>query len=137
TRNVCGKVQARAGCSEILPVLTLVAFASSRTSPAGASVSIAFAGQNRNEVDPVSVLRPSPANSRSPGRAASGVSVSARSSLLPVADRTSPTGSSFVSAKATTAQSDIKATEPRASSTPGDDRKSCTGEHRLEENRTG
>jgi glycine oxidase len=28
-------------------------------------------------------------------------------------------------------------TEPRASGTPGDDRKSCTGEHRLEENRTG
>jgi hypothetical protein len=28
-------------------------------------------------------------------------------------------------------------TEPRASSTPGDDRKSCTGEHRLEEDRTG
>jgi oxygen-independent coproporphyrinogen III oxidase len=27
--------------------------------------------------------------------------------------------------------------EPRASSTPGDDRKSCTGEHRLEEHRTG
>jgi len=28
-------------------------------------------------------------------------------------------------------------TEPRASSAPGDDRKSCTGEHRLEEHRTG
>ena len=28
-------------------------------------------------------------------------------------------------------------TEPRASSTPGDERKSCTGEHRLEEHRTG
>jgi len=28
-------------------------------------------------------------------------------------------------------------TEPRASSTPGDDRKSCTGEHRLGEDRTG
>jgi hypothetical protein len=27
--------------------------------------------------------------------------------------------------------------EPRASSTPGDDRKSCTGEHRLEEYRRG
>jgi hypothetical protein len=29
------------------------------------------------------------------------------------------------------------AAEPRASSTPGDDRKSCTGEHPLEEHRTG
>jgi glycine oxidase len=28
-------------------------------------------------------------------------------------------------------------TEPRASSTPGDDRESCIGEYRLEENRTG
>jgi len=28
-------------------------------------------------------------------------------------------------------------TEPRASSTPGDDRKSCTGEHRLGEDPTG
>jgi hypothetical protein len=30
-----------------------------------------------------------------------------------------------------------ESTEPRASSTPGDDRKSCTGEHRLEGYRTG
>jgi oxygen-independent coproporphyrinogen III oxidase len=30
-----------------------------------------------------------------------------------------------------------RVSEPRASSTPGDDRKSCTGKHRLEEHRTG
>jgi hypothetical protein len=30
-----------------------------------------------------------------------------------------------------------RGSEPRASSTHGDDRKSCTGEHRLEEDRVG
>ena len=37
-----------------------------------------FAGQNRNDAAVASVRRPSPENSRSPGRAESGVSVLAR-----------------------------------------------------------
>src|SRR5689334_1170188 len=52
-------------------------------------------GQNRNDAAEPAVLSPSRANNRSPGRASSGVSVSARRSLAPPAERTRPTGVSL------------------------------------------
>src|SRR5580692_360159 len=53
-----------------------------------------FAGQNRNDAAVASVRRPSPENSRSPGRAESGVSVLARRIFDPPELSTRPTGSS-------------------------------------------
>src|SRR5208283_1843013 len=94
TRSTVGKTQDFAGCGDSLPVLTLGALASKRTSPDGPKVSSELAGQNRNDAGVDSVLRLSPVKSRSPGLASNGVSVLRRMSLPPPADRTNPTGCS-------------------------------------------
>src|SRR5262245_26066706 len=84
------------------PVRTLGFFSSRRTSPEELRVWSDLPGQNRNEAALEEVRSPSPENSRSPGRALSGVSASARSNCPPPAFSTRPIGSSGTAAKLAT-----------------------------------